>query len=73
MVASTGTLNPSYQDTLPEAISRRTTVVVEDRPPLTEKDVRIHAWINDRLAAIHRERHSLRAKVSWLIFGEGSN
>lgn len=32
------------------------------RPPSAE-DIRIHAWLCGRLAAVHRERHSLWAKV----------
>jgi hypothetical protein len=38
------------------------------RPPLIEKD-RIHRWLNERLAAVHRERHGLWSKVRRLIFG----
>lgn len=29
------------------------------RPPLSAEDVRIHAWLNERLALLHRERHGL--------------
>jgi hypothetical protein len=39
------------------------------RPPLTEEDIRIHRWLNERLAAVHRERNGLWSKVRRLIFG----
>jgi hypothetical protein len=34
------------------------------RPPLTEEDVRIHAWLWERLAALHYERHGLWPRVN---------
>jgi hypothetical protein len=43
--------------------------VLDDRPPLTAEDLRILAWINERLAVLHRERHSLWAKVRWFLLG----
>jgi hypothetical protein len=39
------------------------------RPPLTEEDIRIHAWLNERLAALHRERNGLWSKIRRLLFG----
>lgn len=73
MVASTATLNLSYNNNLPTALSRRTAIVINQRPPLTEEDIRIHTWINDRLAAIHKERNSLRASVASFLFGDRLN
>jgi hypothetical protein len=52
-----------YRDPGPMVRSERATHVSGDRPPLTAEDLRIHAWINQRLAALHRERHGLWAKV----------
>ena len=43
--------------------------VLDYRPPLTAEDLRIHAWINERLAALHRERHGLWAKVRRFLLG----
>jgi hypothetical protein len=37
------------------------------RPPLTEEDLRIHAWLNERLAALHRERRGLWPRVKRLF------
>jgi hypothetical protein len=39
------------------------------RTPLTEEDIRVHAWLNQRLAALHRDRHGLVAKVRRFLFG----
>jgi hypothetical protein len=44
--------------------------VLDDRPPLTPEDLRIHAWINERLAAFHRERRGPWAKLRRLLFGD---
>ncbi len=46
-----------------------------DRPPLTEEDIRLHAWLNERLAALHREKHGLWPRIrrflvgNWLVLG----
>jgi hypothetical protein len=40
-----------------------------DRPPLTEEDIRLHAWLNERLAALHRERHGLWPTIRRLLLG----
>jgi hypothetical protein len=37
------------------------------RLPLTEEDLRIHAWLNERLAAIHYERHGLWPRANRLF------
>jgi hypothetical protein len=41
--------------------------------PLTSEDLRIHAWINERLAELHRERHGLWTKVRHILFGRRPN
>jgi hypothetical protein len=33
----------------------------------TAEDLRVHAWLCGRLAAVHRERHGLRAKLRRLL------
>jgi hypothetical protein len=33
------------------------------RPPLSAEDVRIHAWLSERLAVLHYERHGLWPKL----------
>jgi hypothetical protein len=43
------------------------------RRPLTSEDLRIHAWLNERLAELHRERHGLWTKVRHILFGHRSN
>jgi hypothetical protein len=37
------------------------------RQPLTEEDLRIHAWLNERLAVVHYERHGLRPRANRLL------
>jgi hypothetical protein len=37
------------------------------RPPLTEEDVRIHAWLWERLVAVNYERHGLWPRVNRLL------
>ena len=39
------------------------------RPRLTAEDVRLHAWLSERLAAVHRERHGLWGKIRAFLFG----
>jgi hypothetical protein len=48
------------------------TNVLDYRPPLTAEDLRIHAWIDERLAVLHRERHGLWAKARRFLFGTGA-
>jgi hypothetical protein len=50
-------------------LSARATRVLDYRPPLTAEDLRIHAWINERLAVLQRERHGLGAKVRRFLVG----
>jgi hypothetical protein len=37
------------------------------RPPLTEEDLRIHAWLSERLAALQHERHGLWPRANRLF------
>jgi hypothetical protein len=37
------------------------------RQPLTEEDTRIHAWLNERLAALHYERYGLWPRANRLF------
>lgn len=55
-------------------INRRTEVILrsDETPPPTEADIRIHAWLNERLAALRRDRHSLRAKLRRFFFQDRS-
>jgi hypothetical protein len=38
-------------------------------PQVTAEDIRFHAWLNERLAALDYERHGLWPKVRELLFG----
>ena len=49
--------------------SGRMITLLDSRPSLTAKDLRIHASINERLATLHRERHSIWAKLRRFLFG----
>src|SRR5262249_39800577 len=35
----------------------------------TAKDIRLHAWLSERLAVLHHERHSLWRKLRRFLFG----
>src|SRR5262245_12696079 len=39
------------------------------RPPLTEEDIHIHVWLNERLAALHHERHGLWPRIRRFLSG----
>lgn len=39
-----------------------------DRPALTEEDVRLHAWIDERLVELHRERNGLWSRIRRFLF-----
>src|SRR5262245_37364142 len=41
------------------------------RPPLTEEDIRLHARLNERLAALHYERYGLWPRLRRFLFGNG--
>jgi hypothetical protein len=38
-------------------------------PPPTAEDIRLHAWLSERLALLHYERHGLWPKVRRFLFG----
>jgi hypothetical protein len=59
----------SYRDSTLMVPSGGMVSVLDYRPPLTAKDLRIHASINERLATLHRERHSIWAKLCRFLFG----
>jgi hypothetical protein len=73
MVAASPTLRLRYRDAGPMVLAGRTILVLDDRPPLTAEDVRIHAWINQRLTVLHRERHGLWAKLRRFLFRNQPN
>ena len=37
--------------------------------PLTAEDIRLHAWLTERLAVLHYERHGLWPKLQRFLFG----
>jgi hypothetical protein len=39
------------------------------RPPLSDEDIRVHAWLIERLAVLHYERHGLWPKLRRFLFG----
>jgi hypothetical protein len=39
------------------------------RPRLRAEDIRLHAWLTERLAALHYERHGLWPKLRRFLFG----
>ena len=68
MIAATPQLGLAYRGSNLKVLSERTIHVVDSQPPLTAEDIRIHTWINERLAVLHRERHSLWARIKRAIF-----
>ena len=59
----------AYREAGRRLLLGRVILVLGYRPPLTAEDLRIHAWINERLAVVHRERHGPWAKVLRFLFG----
>lgn len=62
MVAATSRiryLSPACRAILPVNRLRAIENWPEENRPLTEEDVRIHAWLNERLAILARERRGL--------------
>ena len=68
----------SREDFLRDAVARELTLgegpgAAADRPRLTAEDVRIHARLNERLAALHYERYGLWPRIrrflrgTWLV------
>ena len=39
------------------------------RPALSAEDIRIHAWLTERLAMLHYERHGLWPRLKRFLFG----
>src|SRR5712691_4371456 len=39
------------------------------RPPLSAEDIRLHAWLAERLAVLHYERHGLWPKLRRFLLG----
>ena len=39
------------------------------RPPLSAEDIRLHAWLAERLAVLHYERYGLWPKLRRFLFG----
>jgi hypothetical protein len=50
-------------DAVGRELRRREGWEAAGRTPLTEEDIRIHVWLNQRLAALHRERHGFGARI----------
>jgi hypothetical protein len=67
--------NPNYRS-LSSAFNPRRTVhrqaghVHHYRPPLSLEDIRLHALLNERLAALHRERHGLWPTMQRFLWGK---
>ena len=59
----------AYREAGRRLLLGRVILVLDYRPPLTAEDLRIHAWINERLAALYRERHGPWAKLRRFLFG----
>jgi len=53
-----------WQDGLDD---QQTTVWYLHRAPLSDEDLRIHAYVSERLAVLHRERHGLWSKIRRLL------
>jgi hypothetical protein len=70
MVAASSHLRLRYRDAGLSVVPRRRTRVLDHRPPLTAEDLRIHAWITERLAVLHRERHGLWANLRRFLLGD---
>jgi hypothetical protein len=70
MIAANLDLRLSYRDSGPMVLSGRASRVLDHRPPLTAEDLRIHAWIDERLALLHRERQGLWAKVRRFLLAD---
>ena len=66
MVAANANFRLEYNNSLPSLSGDRSSKAFRQffsPPPLTAEDIRIHAWINERLVALDRERHGLRSTV----------
>ncbi|HTU92515.1 MAG TPA: hypothetical protein VMF69_20710 [Gemmataceae bacterium] len=63
MIAATPSVPQLSRNSRAMVPSPKAIIVIDCRPPLTAEDVRIHSWINDRLAVVQREKRGLWAKV----------
>lgn len=63
MIAANTPLPLTYRVPGMKALSDRPRLVLHYQPRVTAEDIRIHSWINQRLAAVDRERNTLWAKV----------
>lgn len=68
MISATPPPGLSYRASRLNVPSKRIVHVIDSQPPPTAQDIRIHAWINERLAVLDRERNSLWAKIKRTIF-----
>jgi hypothetical protein len=69
MVAASSKRHLQYRDIDPMLLMGRATHALDDRPSLTTEDIRIHAWLLQRLALLQREQNCLWAKVRRFLFG----
>jgi hypothetical protein len=69
MIAASSTRRLHYRDIDPMLPMGKATRVIDHRPTLTPEDLRIHAWISQRLALFRRVQNSLWAKVRRFLFG----
>ena len=61
-----GTENGPWQDRLD---GQQTLPWSVHRPSLSEEDIRIHAWLSERLAKLHYERYGLWPGLRRFLFG----
>jgi hypothetical protein len=70
MVAANANFRLKYVDSLPNQSGDTPSKVFLrsfSPPPPTAEDIRIHAWISERIVALDRERHGLRSTVRHLL------
>ena len=53
--------SPQYQEAQRRSITR---------PVVSAEDIRIHAWLNERLAVLHHERHGAWPRLRRFFFGD---
>jgi hypothetical protein len=61
--------NPNYRFPPPEPRPIRPVNRLA-RPPLSVEDLRIHAWLSARLAAVRYQRHGLRPRLRRFLLGD---
>jgi hypothetical protein len=69
MIAANPYLHLSYRNSGPMIPSGRMICVLDQRPALSAEDLRIHGWINERLAAVHQQQHGLWSRVRRFLSG----